>query len=345
MSYYVVPMLMFYFGVVLCISYRATSAPVLLTCATPLVLLACLRGNAGTDTAAYYTAFMSLGSGEGYGGEPLFNLIAQALWAVEPDPRFVVNCISLTTAVLMLWALARTRYGAWFGGLLLVPAMFYELTMNVMRFGLASSLFLLATRVPPQQKPVRYFIYAVLGTCTHFSSALMFLFYLVITRRGQTGMLLGCVVAVIGGSFLVPGYLDDKASLYSGLAAPNASSGLMFLMIQMLLLGVMINFRKDFDIPVIGWVICASSAIALLVLTHITYAGIRFQLLLVYLMVVVLLRRYTPTNGRVSNRLAVWLFVIGLIALAGRFHNMLDEEGKGASPFLPYRTIQSLQDF
>jgi hypothetical protein len=45
-----------------------------------------------------------------------------------------------------------------------------------------------------------------------------------------------------------------------------------------------------------------------------------------------------------QTHLATWLFLIGLIALAGRIHNMTDEEGHGESPFLPYQMAPAIQE-
>ncbi|CAG9272591.1 EpsG family protein [Paraburkholderia unamae] len=343
MTYYLLPLLVFYLGVALCLTYGGTNRAVIVVCSIPMIALVVLRGHSGTDTAAYYTAFMDLGEGGTYGGEPLFNGYAHLLWAIYPDPRFVTNAISATTCALLIFSIARNRYGAWFGGLLLVPAMFYELTMNVMRFGLASSIFILATRVPMQRNPVRYFIYMAIGTCTHFSSILLFLFFIAATRRGQTPLLIGVSIVAVGASFLMPDYIADKGNLYSGIAAPSASSGLLLLIVQILILRTMIVFRKQFDIPPVGWVVCGGLALAFYGLTQITYAGIRFQLILVVLMVVMLWRQFAPQKPRVSPRLAAWLFVIGCVALLGRVHNMVDEEGHGESPFIPYQLAPTLQ--
>lgn len=344
MIYYLLPLLIFYLGVALCIAYGGPNPVVVITCALPMVALVVLRGHSGTDTAAYYQAFTDPGQGNGYGGEPLFNAYGQLLWFIYPNPRFVVNSISMTTALLLLWSISRSRFGIWFGGLVLVPGVFYELTMNVMRFGLASSIFLLATRISPQRMPLRYFIYAVIGTCVHFSSALLFVLFIATTRRGHTLMIVVAAIAIIGGSFLMPEYLADKTSLYTGIAAPNASSGLLFLMIQILMLGLMIMYRRQFSIPPVGWLICAVLAAGLYGMTQVTYAGIRFQLILVNLMLVMLWRQFSPPTGRMNTRLATWLFIIGLIALAGRIHNMSDEEGRGESPFLPYQVAPAIQD-
>jgi hypothetical protein len=343
MTTYLAPLLVFYFGIALCIAYRGTNPLVLSASAIPMVLLVALRGDSGTDTASYYDAFRGLGSGGGYGGEPLFNAYARLLWHIYPDPRFVVNAISLTIACLLVWAIGRSRYGIWFGGLVLVPGMFYELTMNVMRFGLASTIFLMATRVSPQEKPLRYFGFALVGTCIHFSSAALFLLYPAVTRRSLAVVIVCSTVAFIVGGLLIPGYLESKSSLYGDMSAPNASSGLLFLAVQALMLVIMVRFRRDFDIGPVGWVVCAALGLALYGFTQVTYAGIRFQLILIDLMIVMLWRQYAPATGRMSTRLAGWLFVVGLIALAGRAHNMLDEEGYGQSPFLPYRAASWLE--
>ena len=344
MSYYILGILFLYVGIGVCVTYGGTSRGVLFFFATPMILIVCLRGHTGTDTSAYYTAFMDLENDNGYGGEPLFNLFSRTLWWIDPDPRFVVNGISLTTAVLTLWGIGSSRYGAWFGGLLLVPAMFYELTMNVMRFGLASAIFLLATEVSFDKKPLRYFSFAALGTGMHFSSALLFILFILVTKRGNTLIVLMFAAVALCASFLMPDYLSDKTDLYTGLVAPNASSGLMFLVLQASMLVLLFRFRTQFRVPPAGLWLCGAFAIAFYGLTQMTYAGIRFQLLLVYLMSVVLMRQYTPRDGRMSKRLAACLFFIGLVAMMGRFHNMLDEEGKGASPFLPYRAIPALEE-
>ncbi|SEK06972.1 EpsG family protein [Paraburkholderia diazotrophica] len=345
MSYYLLAILIFYVGVGLSATYGGTARGVLFIFAVPMLLLVCLRGHTGTDTAAYYTAFTDLDRGNGYGSEPVFNLFSRALWWIDPDPRFVVDSISLTAGVLMLWGIGRSRYGAWFGGLLMVPAMFYELTMNVMRFGLASSIFLLATAVPFEKKPARYLLLALLGTGMHFSSALLFILFIPATKRRHMLIVLSLAVIALAVSVLMPEYLSDKTDLYAGMAAPNESSGLMFLTLQASMLFVIVHFRRQFRVPIAGLSLFGALAIACYVLTQVTYAGIRFQLLLMYLMNVVLMRQYAPRNGRMSPRLAACLFVIGLVAMAGRFHNMLDEEGRGASPFLPYRAIPALEEF
>jgi hypothetical protein len=346
MAYYIVPLVFLYFGVALCVSYGGTSKAVLIICAVPMVCLACLRGDAGTDTATYYGAFAGLGSAPvEYGGEPLFSLYSEFLWAVIPSPRFVVNAISLTTASLMLWGISRARYGAWFGGLLMVPAMFYELTMNVLRFGLASSIFLIASQVPLKDRPIRYVALAVLATGMHFSSALLFILFIGITQRGQTLWVAVCTMLVAGGALLMPGYMEAKTDLYSEMSAPNATSGLLFLLLQLSLLALIVRWRRDFDIPRSGLWLCLVTAGATYAMTQFTYAGIRFQLILFYLMVVVLLRQYAPANRRVPTQLVTWLLLIGLLGFAGRLHNMSDEQGQGPSPFLPYRLLPALEQY
>ncbi len=344
MAYYIFPLLFFYLGVALCVSYGGTSAVVISISSIPMVALVVLRGHSGTDTAAYYDAFRALGEGGSYGGEPLFNGYASLLWMIYPDPRFVVNGISLTTCLLLLWVISRDRYGAWFGGMLLVPAMFYELTMNVMRFGLASSIFLIATRVPPEKHPIRYTIFAVIATGMHFSSILLFLIFVAATRRGKTLLIVGFSFLAIVASLIIPAYLGDKAGLYGAMAAPNASSGLLFLILQWLILVAMFSNRRDFEIPTAGWWICGILSLIFYALTQFTYAGIRFQLLLVVLLVAVMWRQYRPRNRRVTTRIMVWVLLIGIAALAGRVHNMLDEAGRTESPFLPYRFAPALEE-
>ncbi|NIE67001.1 EpsG family protein [Burkholderia sp. Ax-1719] len=344
MAYYIFPLLCFYLGVALCISYGGTSAIVIAIASIPMVALVVLRGHSGTDTAAYYDAFRALGDGGGYGGEPLFNGYASLLWAIDPNPRFVVNGISLTTCVLLLWTIYTDRYGAWFGGLLLVPAMFYELTMNVMRFGLATSIFLIATRVAPEKRPVRYVVFAMIGTGMHFSSILLFLIFVAVTQRGKTLLIVGFSFIAAVASLLLPAYLGDKAGLYGEMSAPNASSGLMFLILQGMILCAMFLNRRDFEIPKAGWWICGILCMVFYALTQITYAGIRFQLLDVVLLVAVMWRQYRPRTGRVSARMMGWVLLIGMVALAGRMHNMLDEAGRTESPFLPYRFSPALEE-
>ncbi|SDD82474.1 EpsG family protein [Paraburkholderia lycopersici] len=343
MAYYLFPLLVFYLGVALCISYGGTNSVVIAIASIPMVALVVLRGHCGTDTAAYYDAFRALGEGGSYGGEPFFNGYALLLWTIYPDPRFVVNGISLTTCLLLLWAISKDRYGAWFGGLVLVPAMFYELTMNVMRFGLAASIFLIATRVPPEQRPVRYAVFALIATGTHFSSILLFLIFLAATRPGKKLVIIGLFFLATVASFLLPAYLGEKANLYGEMSAPNASSGLLFLILQGLLLAVMVLNRRDFNIPTAGWWVFGILCALFYLLTQITYAGMRFQLLLFVLMVSVMWRQFAPRHGRVSARLLGWLFLIGLIALAGRAHNMSGETGRTESPFLPYRVAPALE--
>jgi hypothetical protein len=341
---YLLPLCVLYLGVAMCIRHGGTNALVVWVCTLPMIALAVLRGMCGTDTSAYYEAFMDLGEGGSYGGEPLFNGYARLLWWICPDAGFVVNAISLTTALLLVSCIARNRYGAWFGGLLLMPAMFYELTMNVMRFGLAAAIFLVATRIPFERRPWRYVIFAMIGTCTHFSSILLFVFFVAATQKGKTLFVMAAGVVALGLALAMPAYVGDKMNLYGGMAAPGAASGLLLLALEALLLATAIVFRRQFDIPVVGWIVFGVLTLAFYAITQITYAGIRFQLLLGVLMIVTLWRRFVPVDGRVGARLTVWLLVIGLLGLAGRIHNMSDEAGNGASPFLPYRAAPVLEE-
>ncbi|PFH19521.1 EpsG family protein [Burkholderia sp. JKS000303] len=343
MIHYLVPLAIFYFGIALCATYGGTSRAVLLAAALPMVALVALRGHAGTDTAAYYAAFSGLETGVGYGSEPIFLALTGLLWSIWPDPRFVVNGISLLIALILLWALGGARYGAWFGGLLIVPGMFYELSMNVMRFGLAAALFLVATRVPAHERPWRYVVFTVLGAGMHYSSVLLFVLFPAVTRRGQGPVLTFGVLCACVAAFAMPAYFGDKTDLYAGMAAPNASSGLLFVLLQTAMLATLWRFRTEFAVPRAGFWLLAGLEAAFYGLTRVSYAGIRFQLLLTFLMAVVMLRQYRPANGRMSQALAVCLFLIGLVALAGRFNNMLDEAGRGASPFLPYRVLPALE--
>jgi hypothetical protein len=345
MTSYLVPVFVFYLGVIVCILYRRPSRLVVLTCSAMMFFLVILRGHTGTDTAAYYSAFMDLDSGQRYGGEPLFNGIAQMFWWINPDPRFVVNGISALVAIIILNEVGITRNGLLFGGLILVPAMFYELSMNVMRFGLASSVFLLATRVSPEKKPARFFIYALVGTMIHFSSAILFLLYLVTTQRRRAFVSIFVSLIVLIVSLAMPGYFDDKLSLYSGMVAPNATSGLIFFGLQLMLIFIMFSWERDFGISRFSVFVYFGAAIALYLLTQVTYAGIRFQLILLYLLILVMWRNYRPAAGYFKPARVACFFLIGAVALAGRIHNMADEMGQGDSPFLPYKTIPSLEGY
>ena len=143
------------------------------------------------------------------------------------------------------------------------------------------------------------------------------------------------VLAVAGGALLMPGYMEAKSDLYADMVAPNATSGLLFLLLQLSLIAVIIRWREDFDMPTSGIALCIALAFGTYAMTQVTYAGIRFQLILFYLLIVVLLRQYMPVRKRVAPQLAMWLLVIGLIGFTGRLHNMSDEQGHGSSPFLP----------
>lgn len=346
MAYYIIALLIFYIGIAVCLSHGSTSAAVLVACAVPILLVSTLRGDSGTDTAAYYNLISGFASSPTeYGGEPLFSLYAQSIWFLCREPRIVVNIISATTAVLLLWSIARTRYGAWFGGLVLVPALYYELTFNVLRFGVASSIFLIASRIPFQDRPLRYVLLGTLATGFHFSAALLFILFVGATRRGQAIWVGVAALALAGGALLMPGYMTEKSDLYTEMVAPNPTSGLLFLMLHLSLISVVLCWRDDFKIPTSGLVMCIVLVFATYALTQVTYAGLRFQLILLYLLIVVLLRQYAPVGRRVPARLGMCLLMIGLIGFAGRLHNMIDEEGHGSSPFLPYRLAPTLTQY
>lgn len=310
----------------------------------PLMGIACFRGIVGTDTYAYFWAFAEAGNGYDYGGEPFFKAVVQALWEIRSDPWFVLFGISAIISSIFVVAITKLNNMGWILALIAVPIFYLDMTMNGLRYGLAFSLFMLATHYLVKGQSKIYIVIAIIGACSHFSSFLLFAIYYAMRRGVNVFVGIAGVVGVFLGVFVLQDYLMDKRELYSSIVSPGALSGVFPFVVSILMIWCALCYRKSMDVSAKALLVCLCLAVSTFALARVSYAGLRFQF-----MVIMLISTYVCTavwRGSRNQfiRFGLIMAMVGVIGLGGRIRNMIEEEGLGNSPFFPYQSAPYMKN-
>lgn len=305
----------------------------------PLVFLAVFRGNVGTDTAAYIAMFEIFQSNPGaaLNVEPGFALLSLSLLDVFKDPRVVLGLLAfLTSAVLFLFA--RRIGNCYLFSLCLLPMFYQSMVMNGVRFGLSFALIALAIAMYLQGRRKLFFMLALLGGLIHTSGiSLALLFYLVENRARYTYLLVAaaCIVVLL----FADSFVFDKLSNYYDRASPSILSGVSTLVLSLGLICVFFlsaPLRMQYGKKLM---FLLGLTIFSFALAKISYAGLRVQALVLFLILMLLQYRITLLNVRLNVRSRVVVASCGLLGLAFNFGNYMAEEPSVASPFLPYHFV------
>lgn len=302
----------------------------------PAATFAVLRGRTGTDTAIYQDIIAGIWSGNlkvvPRTLEPGFVWLVRALEWVGHDPRIATAILSLLIAIACVAAFGRSTEDACVFATLIFPLFFYDMAMSGLRYGLAFCAAKLASDAWSRRRRGEAVGFAVAAAGMHVSAALL----VVLLQIGRLRLLRYAGLAVAIGGVLFAMHHDAllaKVGLYAAFTPPAQMSGSAPLVLALLTLAA-------------GWMLLArmprtlvflfACEIASFALARISYAGLRFQWLVLFAMscqFVPLLR----VPGVRRRHVIVSLVVVGAIGFAMRLRNMLGEAGLGPSPFLPYR--------
>ncbi|WP_081077148.1 EpsG family protein [Burkholderia pseudomultivorans] len=302
----------------------------------PAAAFAVLRGRTGTDTAVYQQIVAGIWSGNlkvvPRTLEPGFVWLVRALEWVGHDPRIATALLSLLVVVACVAAFGRRDDDACVFATLIFPLFFYDMAMSGLRYGIAFCVAKLASDAWARRRYGAAAALAAAGTSMHVSAALL----VVLLQVGRMRMLRYAALAVaIGGVLFAMHHaaLLAKLGVYAAFTPPAQMSGSAPLVLALLLVVAGWGLLGRMPRTLVFLFVCEIASFAL---ARISYAGLRFQWLVLFAAAcrfVPLLRvpevRRTPT--------IVVLLVIGAIGFAMRVRNMLGEAGLGPSPFLPFR--------
>lgn len=153
MEYYLGSVAIFYVAVLLTGGCRALKIGILVGM-LPMVAVALLRGNVGTDTAYYLYQIRAVSAAGALTGifEPLFEVVVLCLSGLYDDPRIVLVLFGALTTVILAAGGVTLERRPWIFGLAIIPQFYFDMTMNGIRYGIAFSFVYLASTYLVQRR-------------------------------------------------------------------------------------------------------------------------------------------------------------------------------------------------
>jgi len=338
MYYYVSAFIIYYLFFGLACEFKGKEYVLLGFGIIPLFLLVVLRGNVGTDTYTYLSYFNQYEVYGNRGGfEPVFYWLSAALMSIFDNARVVMALIGVLITVILFYSSSQIEKNGFIFGSVVIPYFYLGMVMNGVRYGLAFSLAVLAASYLLKRQSWRFWQISIIAGLSHLTAlVLVSLLYIQVYLKKR----LPIVVLTLGGVsgvmvFFFYGYLVAKFNAYENKLPPSGLSGLATFIISLCML--MIWFFEDQLREKKQAIFSLFSLIVLsYALAQITYAGIRLQFLIVFLLALSIQFQISHLNIKLEKRAAYMAVFTGLVGLMSQFRNMLDGYGVGESPFLPY---------
>jgi len=306
-------------------------------------LLACLRGNTGTDTEMYQNIFtaVQLGNIE-WTVESGFVLVAQLIMDAGFSPEATVRGISVVFfALIAVYATRATVAETWILLTFILPVFAYQYSMNGLRIGLASALLLLCTQEIRRGRSSFTLLWLIAPVAIHLSTFVSGV-YLAATRLARSG--LGAVVASVlaAASMLVlwhaaGSYLLDKQAVYEAMASPSEVSGVgRVIVIGVLIVGVSVSSLARVEKALIVLPAILLTAVAWFIARS-SFAGLRFLDLISFVLPLAACIALESRPFFSEKKLVAAVFIAGVIGATATARNFATEAGEGDSPFVPYQ--------
>lgn len=303
----------------------------------PMAFLAIFRGNVGMDTAVYIqTIDQIIEAGRLVGVfEPLFEMFVLCLSVVTSDASVILALIGLLITVILVWAGLRRNTNPYLFCLLVVPVYYFDMVMNGVRYGLAFSLVYLASTFLLQGRHWVYLALVLLASLIQVSSIMLgLLLYILYLRRWRWMVYGGVIAAAFVAVF--SSYLLAKVQSYSGLQTTSWLSGLSTVFVSWCLLIIWaldVKARRQSGMVIL---ILAALTIIMIGVSNFSYAGIRLQQLVAFLVVLCLVMHTERYEIQLSPISKVAIVLVSLLAFLFRMKNFADTANMGSSPFVPY---------
>ncbi len=330
----------YYLAVRLLVRHRAR----LLALAVLLLLggLAVFRGQVGTDTFAYEKAVFDPERMTGI--EPGFQLIIFLLKSLVADPVFVIRAITAIFTLLMCWFVWQADDDELFFVMsFIIPIFFYSFSMNVLRMGLASAVFLIALQFDRKKQIHRAVLLAFMSFLFHYSMIFAILYLWLVDEKisGKYRVIgtFSLIVAVLLLVIMNEAYFATKFQNYALIEPPGMLSGLSRVILCVILLGgVWLSSLPRPEIHrLVLWTLLFMGVFW--GVTRISYAGLRMLDLLVFVLAVAIMRAYGRMAQPVDRSVRASWLLAGVVGAAGVYRNMLQESFWSNSPWLPYHTV------
>ncbi len=307
--------------------------------ALPLILLATLRGEVGTDTAAYIQNAQDIVWWGGHAFSDVevgYVLLVRALALFTSDPRVVVGLITLIAAVLFFMMLHLWQGKPCILSLLLIPVCYFDFTMNGLRMGIAFPLAVIAILQLEKKRRVLFYVLAIASISVQMTAALLLLM-LFLARWGVKPSWKGTVYGLlIGALVLYPAFyfLGDRIALkllsYSVMYSPNSLSGVGPLLISLCASFLALWISKKSH-RYIGFIFLLVQ-LACFRISSFSYAGLRFQEMALFAQ---LLALSSWTTWPLKKRHVAAIVLLCCFAFSWKARNFVMTSGE-SSAFIPY---------
>jgi hypothetical protein len=310
-----------------------------------IAVVSIFRGDVGTDTFTYEHILLSLMDQEDLSGiEPGFIAIGWMLIKSFGSAEVAVRFISLIFFLLIVVFLVRSdRNELFFLIVYMLPAFFYQYSMNALRIGIASAFLLLAVQEYRRRNNFSGMAMTLSTLLFHYSiSFSLFFIYLTQRRKNKISNFLFYIIAAgfaISTFYINSEYFFSKILAYKTMQSPGIFSGLSkILVIFIIISGVFVS-----KIPMEEKLKIIIPSILLTLffwgLAQFTYAGLRFLDLLSFVLPVAILATFSRLGLSFGKSVRVVLFFGGLVSAGAVYRGFLIETGQGPTPFLPYHFL------
>jgi hypothetical protein len=252
--------------------------------ALPLILLAVLRGEVGTDTTVYLRNVQDIiqWGDRASSNEIGYELLVRACALLTSDPRVVIALLSFLAAILFFVMVHRWDKGRCILSLLIIPVWFFDFTMNGLRMGIAFPLAVIAVLQLKGKRVVLFYVLAIASISVQMTASLLLLMLLVAHRGIKLSGREIIYGALIGISTLYPAYyyFGDRILFklldYSFMSSPTSLSGVGPLTISACacLFAIWICDRRH---RFLGFVFLLMQLAFFFGISSFTYAGLRLQ--------------------------------------------------------------------
>lgn len=303
----------------------------------PMVALVFFRGLVGVDTPVYEQSIDLIRSSGTYTFtfEPLFEYAILLISNQIDDVTVVLAVFSALTTLLFFVGAFQIKQQPYIYAFFLMPYFYLDMTMNGIRAGLAFVIILCGANFLVNGRRKYYVVFALIAALIHISSALLAVLLIVLLDQRLRALLWSVGIGFILIIFF-ESYLTEKFYAYQTINIESGSGGLAPLLLSGLLL---VNFYSDkefrdvskWQLQVLGVI-----SVATYVITQFTYAGIRLQILNLFLICIFLVSFIDLKKIKINQKTLFVLFLIGLVGMGFRLRNFYNEAGNGEAPFVPY---------
>lgn len=309
----------------------------------PAVLVFFLRGNVGTDTY-YYLAllddYMRYGESEAR-YEPGFEFLGKTLIYLDLSPRIALATIGLITTLLLCKSFAASKRQMLVMTLLVFPLYFFDFTMNGIRYGLSFSLAAISIDKLYLKKYRSATIWAVIAISMQYSAALVILPFIgALVKKRYIFIFISLIILSYSASpalfSLFTDRISGKVDAYSEIFSPSLFSGLAPLLTTLIIYIVFLYFKKGNLSSKLIHVILVFEIFSF-IMAKFTYAGLRFQGVFMFSMILYLKHNIDVISVSYIRKLIYILILLSIASLIIFLKNIYVIVDGDMSPYLPYK--------